>query len=319
MAGTEKGPIYAAVAANIAIAIAKFVGSFISGSAAMLSEGIHSLVDSGNGLLLLYGIQRSKIGPDEEHPMGHGKELYFWSLVVAILIFALGGGVSFIEGYNHVMESLSHEGHLEKPGDPTLNYIILVLAMIFEGAALFFALRSFNKERRKRKFGFWEAIRKSKDPSRFAVIFEDTAALLGLMVAMAGVWLTDYTGNPIYDGIASIVIGVILAVIAVILASETKALLIGESALPEVRLGIEKIVEEDEEVFNAKPPITMHFGPDDLFVALDVEFKDNLKSDEIEEVVRRIENNIREKYPIVKKIYVEAQAVTKLTKGGANA
>lgn len=314
MAGTEKGPIYAAVAANIAIAIAKFVGSFISGSAAMLSEGIHSLVDSGNGLLLLYGIKRSKIGPDEEHPMGHGKELYFWSLVVAILIFALGGGVSFVEGYNHVIEAL--EGHLDKPGDPTLNYIILVLAMVFEGAALFFALRSFNKERRKRKFGFWEAIRKSKDPARFAVIFEDTAALLGLIIAMAGVYMTDVTQNPIYDGIASILIGVILAIIAIILASETKALLIGESALPSVRLGIEKIVEEDEEVFNAKPPITMHFGPDDLFVALDVEFKDNLKSDEIEEVVRRIENNIRTAYPMVKKIYVEAQAVTKLTKGG---
>lgn len=316
MAGTEKGPIYAAVAANVAIAIAKFTGSFISGSAAMLSEGIHSLVDSGNGLLLLYGIKRSKLGPDEEHPMGHGKELYFWALVVAILIFALGGGVSLLEGIEHIRETLHPEGHIEAPGDPTLNYIILVLAMVFEGAALFFALRSFNKERRKKKFGFWEAIHKSKDPARFAVIFEDSAALIGLLVALLGVYLTDLTGNPIYDGAASVLIGVILAVIAIILASETKALLIGESALPSVRLGIEKIVEEDEEVYNAKPPITMHFGPDDLFVALDVEFKDNLNSDEIEEVVKRIETNIRLKYPIVKKIYVEAQAVTKITKGG---
>ncbi len=304
MAGTEKGPIYAAVAANVAIAIAKFIGAFISGSAAMLSEGIHSLVDSGNGLLLLYGIRRSKIGPDEEHPMGHGKELYFWSLVVAILIFALGGGISLYEGIDH----LQHPTH---SGDPTLNYIILAVAMVFEGAALFFALRSFNKQRRKRKMAFWEAIRKSKDPSRFAVIFEDTAALLGLMIAMAGVFLTDLTGNGMYDGLASILIGVILAIIAGVLAYETKALLIGESALPEVRKGIEKIVEEDEEIFNAMPPITMHFGPDDLFVALDVEFKDNLKSDQIEEVVRRIENNIRKAYPIVKKIYIEAQAVSK--------
>ncbi|MEO0899374.1 MAG: cation diffusion facilitator family transporter [Bacteroidota bacterium] len=309
MAGTAKGPIYAAVAANVAIAIAKFVGSFISGSAAMLSEGIHSLVDSGNGLLLLYGINRSKIGPDEEHPMGHGKELYFWSLVVAILIFALGGGVSLFKG----IEVLQHTGE-HHTGDPMLNYIILLLAMVFEGIALFLALRSFNKERRKSKFGFWEAIRKSKDPARFAVIFEDSAALLGLIVAMIGVYLTDVTGDPMYDGIASIVIGVILAVIAVILASETKALLIGESALPSVRKGIERIVEEDEEVFNAKPPITMHFGPDDLFVALDVEFKDNLYSDEIERVVTRIENNIRKEYPIVKKIYIEAQAVSKMTK-----
>ncbi|MEL6134652.1 MAG: cation diffusion facilitator family transporter, partial [Bacteroidota bacterium] len=237
MAGTAKGPIYAAVAANVAIAIAKFIGASISGSSAMLSEGIHSFVDSGNGLLLLYGIDRSKKGPDEEHPLGHGKELYFWSLVVAILIFALGGGVSLYEGYNHVMHhEVPAEGAAES--NYTVSYIVLTLAAIFEGAALIFALRSFNRTRRKNNMGFWEAIRTSKDPAAFAVIFEDSAALLGLIIAFIGLLLTDITGNPIFDGIASIIIGVLLAVIAALLAVETKALLIGESALPEVRQGI---------------------------------------------------------------------------------
>lgn len=299
MAGSAKGPIYAAIAANVAIAISKFVAAGISGSSAMLSEGIHSLVDSGNGFLLLYGINRSKKKPDMLHPLGHGKELYFWSLVVAVLIFAIGGGISFYEGIQHIL-------HPEPIGDPTISYIVLALAIVFEGAALFFALKSFNKVRGKK--GFWEAIKTSKDPSMFAVIFEDAAALLGLFVALAGIYLGHTFNEPLFDGGASVVIGIILTIIAILLAYESKALLIGESAEPEIRKSIYEIVANDPAAGRAQHPLTLHFGPEVVLLALDVEFKDELTADEIEAAIRRMESQIREKHPIVKRIFIEAKA-----------
>ena len=300
MAGTAKGPIYAAIGANLAIAISKFVAASISGSSAMLSEGIHSLVDTGNGGLLLLGISRSKKPADSQHPFGHGKELYFWALVVAILIFSIGGGMSLYEGIHHLQ-------HPEPIGDPTLSYIVLFLAIIFEGFALYLALRAFNKTREGKPF--WKAIIRSKDPASFAVILEDTAALVGLVVALLGVFLTQYTGNPIWDGVASLVIGVLLGVIAVLLASESKALLIGESVLPEVQESIKEIASSDPSVHRMLDPVTMHFGPEVALLALDAEFEDNLTADEIEDAVRRIENQIREKHPIIKRIYIEAKAI----------
>lgn len=299
MAGSSKGPIYAAIAANTGIAISKFVAASISGSSAMLSEGIHSLVDSGNGFLLLYGIKRSKRKPDIHHPLGHGKELYFWSLVVAILIFAIGGGISFYEGVEHIK-------HPKPIGDPTISYIVLALAILFEGAALFFAVKSFNKVRGRKRF--WHAIKTSKDPSMFAVIFEDAAALIGLLVALAGVYLGHTFNEPLYDGAASIIIGILLTIIAILLAVETKALLIGESAEPEIRNSIYEIVSKDPAAFKAQQPLTLHFGPDVVLLALDVEFKDELTADEIEAAVRRMESQIREKHPIVKRIFIEAKA-----------
>lgn len=301
MAGSTKGPIYAAMAANIGIAVAKFVAAAITGSSAMLSEGIHSIVDSGNGLLLLYGINRSKKPADPEHPLGHGKELYFWSLVVAVLIFAIGGGMSFYEGFIHVM-------HVEDAviGDPTISYIVLALAIVFEGAALIFAVRSFNKQRSGRR-SFIQAIRKSKDPSSFAVIFEDAAALVGLLIALVGIYLTQVTGDPIYDGAASLLIGVLLTIISILLASESKELLIGESAHPEVREQIQSIVMADDGVDKMMPPITMHFGPHDLFLALDVEFHNELSADDIEATVARIEVELRKAIPMIKRIFIEAK------------
>ncbi len=299
MAGTAKGPIYAAIAANLGIAISKFVAAGISGSSAMLSEGIHSLVDSGNGFLLLYGINRSKKPADPEHPLGHGKELYFWSLVVAVMIFAIGGGISFYEGIKHLL-------HPEEIGDPTISYIVLALAIVFEGAALFFALKSFNKTRGKKPF--WEAIRTSKDPAAFAVIFEDAAALLGLLVALAGVYLGHTLNEPMFDGLASVIIGVLLTIIAILLAYETKALLIGESADPEIRNSIYEIVANDPAAGRAQRPLTLHFGPEVVLLALDVEFKDELTADEIEAAIIRMESQIREKHPIVKRIFIEAKA-----------
>ena len=300
MAGTAKGPIYAAIGANLAIAISKFVAASISGSSAMLSEGIHSLVDTGNGLLLLLGISRSKKAADPHHPFGHGKELYFWALVVAILIFSIGGGMSFYEGIHHLQ-------HPEPIGDPTISYIVLFLAILFEGAALWLAVKSFNKTRKGKPF--MKAIITSKDPAAFAVILEDTAALVGLLVALAGVFLTQYTGNPMYDGAASIVIGVLLSIIAILLASESKALLIGESADPELRQSIKDIVGADESVSKLLDPLTMHFGPEVVLLALDVEFKDHLNSDQIEAAILRMENRIREENPIVKRIFIEAKAI----------
>ncbi|MEM8899394.1 MAG: cation diffusion facilitator family transporter [Bacteroidota bacterium] len=300
MAGSAKGPIYAAIGANIAIAVSKFIAAGISGSSAMLSEGIHSLVDTGNGFLLLYGIKASKKAPDDDHPMGHGKELYFWSLIVAVLIFAIGGGMSLYEGIEHLK-------HPEPIGDPTLSYIVLIAAMIFEGFALFLAVKSFNKVRGR--MPFWQAIKTSKDPAAFAVIFEDSAALLGLVVALLGVFLGHTFQEPLFDGIASIVIGAILAAIAILLAYESKALLIGESAEPEIRASVTKLVMADEAVHKMNPPLTMHFGPENVLLALDVEFKDEMTSDEIEESIRRLEQQIRESHGIVKRIFIEAKAI----------
>ncbi len=301
MAGTAKGPIYAAIVANVAIAISKFVAASISGSSAMLSEGIHSLVDSGNGLLLLFGINRSKKGPDETHPFGHGKEIYFWSLVVAVLIFAIGGGMSFYEGIIHIQ-------HPEPIGDPTISYIVLTLAIIFESIALILAVKSFNKTRRDNNF--FRAIQKSKDPASFAVILEDTAALLGLVVAMLGVFLSHYLENPIFDGVASLVIGVLLTGIALILAYESKALLIGESAEPEIRKSIYELALKDPAIQKMYDPVTLHFGPEVVLLALDAEFDDELTADDIEAAITRIEKAIKAKHPIVMRIYIEAKAVS---------
>ncbi|MEM9933423.1 MAG: cation diffusion facilitator family transporter [Bacteroidota bacterium] len=300
MAGSAKGPIYAAIGANTAIAISKFIAAGISGSSAMLSEGIHSLVDTGNGFLLLYGIKQSKKAPDEEHPLGHGKELYFWSLIVAVLIFAIGGGMSFYEGIEHLKNP-------EPIGDPTLSYIVLIAAMVFEGIALVLAVKSFNKVRGRTPF--WQAIKTSKDPTTFAVIFEDSAALLGLIVALLGVYLGHTFQEPLFDGLASLLIGIILAIIAIMLAYESKALLIGESAEPEIRASVRKLVMSDPAVEKMAAPLTMHFGPENVLLALDVEFKDELTSDEIEESIRRLEQDIRERHGIVKRIFIEAKAI----------
>lgn len=300
---SSKVSIYAAMGANIAIGIAKFVGAAISGSSAMLSEGIHSVVDSINEVLLLYGLKQSEAGPDEKHPLGHGQEIYFWSLLVAVLIFALGGGVSVYEGINSFENT-------ESSSSPLVSYIVLGVASIFEGTALFVSIREFNKNYpRNPKVSLWQAIRQSKDPSSFIVIVEDFAALVGLGLAFAGVFLSEVTENPIYDGIASIIIGILLTVVATILVAETKGLLVGESASPEIRESIKNIVKSDEAVSAMEPPITFHLGPRDIMLALNIEFQDELSSDEIELAIRRIETTIRESHEEVKRIFIEATSV----------
>lgn len=299
---TSKVSIYAAMAANIAIGIAKFIGAGISGSSAMLSEGIHSVVDSTNEVLLLYGLHKSGTRPDEQHPLGYGQELYFWSLIVAVLIFALGGGVSIYEGLSSMrVQEPSH--------NPTLSYIVLAASALFEGIALFVSVREFNKNSPHPPGSFWRTIRNSKDPSSFIVIFEDCAALIGLTVAFVGVYMSQLRGNSVYDSIASIVIGFLLTVVAIVLVIETKGLLIGESASPETRESIKQIVQSDDAVSKMEAPITLHFGPQDIMLAMNIEFRDDLSSDEIEAATRRIERKIRESHTEVKRIFLEAASV----------
>ncbi|MGF1481955.1 MAG: cation diffusion facilitator family transporter [Cyanophyceae cyanobacterium] len=300
---SSKVSIYAAMAANIAIGIAKFIGAAVSGSSAMLSEGIHSVVDSTNEVLLLYGLKQSEAGPDEQYPLGHGQELYFWSLMVAVLIFALGGGVSIYEGILSIQ-------HPEPSGRALVSYVVLGVAAIFEGSALLISIREFRKHQPQPDIGLWKAIRLSKDPSSFIVIVEDAAALVGLAVAFIGVFLSEWRGNTTYDAIASIVIGVILTVVATVLVAKTKGLLVGQSAFPETRDSIKAIVQSDEAVSALEPPITFHLGPKDIMLALNIEFKDELSSDQIEAAIRRLEEKIRHSHAEVKRIFIEAASVT---------
>lgn len=300
MAGSSRVAIFAAITGNLAIAVTKFIAAGITGSAAMLAEGIHSLVDTGNGALLLLGIRRSKKPADAEHPFGYGKELYFWTLMVAVTVFALGGGVSIYEGVLHLR-------HPELPENPVVNYVVLVIAMIFEGAAWIIAYRAFGAVRRNRPL--WESVRRAKDPTTFAVLFEDTAALLGLVVAFLSILLGQLTGNPYFDGAASVVIGIILCVTALGLLRETKALLMGESADPEVVRSIESIVAANPAVVRTDRPLTMHLGPTDILVNLECQFKSDLHAEEIEKAVDALEAAIRTAHPNVRRIFVEARAI----------
>jgi cation diffusion facilitator family transporter len=254
MAATSDKPVavYGAIAANFIIAVTKFVAALLTRSSAMLSEEIHSLVDMGNQLLLLCGIKRSRRPPDEQHPFGHGKELYFWSLIVAMLLFGLGGGMSFYEGVRH----LRHPSPL---GDPTWNYVVLGIAAIAEGAAWWVALKELLRNRGERSL--WRAVRESKDPAVYTVLAEDTAAILGLLVAFLGIFLGHRLGNPSYDGAASMVIGVLLAAVAVFLAYESRGLLIGESADAEVVQRVRQIVEAEPAVIRVAAPFTCISAP----------------------------------------------------------
>lgn len=291
--------IVAALIGNSLIAMTKFVAATITGSSAMLSEGIHSLVDTGNQVLLLYGLRRAKIPADEQFPFGHGKEIYFWSFVVAILIFAVGAGVSLYEGVHHIL-------HPVKIQNVMINYVVLGLAMLFEGAAWYFALREFT--RAKGKWGYVEAVQRGKDPSMFVVLFEDSAAMLGLVVAMAGITLSRTTGILQFDGIASIIIGLILGGTAIWLAYETKGLLIGESANRHVVEGIREIVRRIEPIEHVNEVLTMHMGPDFILVNVSADFADSVSAGEVEMAIARLDSLVKQAYPAVKRVYIEAES-----------
>jgi cation diffusion facilitator family transporter len=297
MAKHSKVSVFAALIANLVIAAIKYIASAMTGSSAMLSEGIHSTVDSGNQLLLLLGMNRSKKPPDKIHPFGYGKELYFWSLIVAILLFALGGGISFYEGISHIQ----HPQPLE---DPVWSYIVLAVAFIFESISLSITIHKFNLVKGDR--GFWKELRLSKDPTLFVIIFEEMAADLGIITAFAGIFLSQYFNNPFFDGLASVIIGLILSFMAVIMVIESKNLLIGETADPQIVKGINALVEKDDGVLSMTYPLTMQLSPDEILLALDVRFKKEFNMQQLAQAISRLEKNIREKYPHVKKIYIEA-------------
>jgi cation diffusion facilitator family transporter len=298
MASASKKVIYAALLGNCLIAITKFIAASISGSSAMLSEGIHSLVDTGNQVLLLYGLHRSRRPADEKFPFGHGKEVYFWSFVVAILVFALGAGISIYEGVHRLITP-------EPLGDPTINYIVLGLAMLFEGGAWFFAFKEFSREKGGR--GYIEAVQKGKDPTLFVVLFEDSAALIGLLFALIGVALGDITGNPAFDAAASIAIGVLLAVTAMWLAYETKGLLIGESARTSVVDGIRRIVSKSKNVDHVNEVLTVHMGPEYILVNISIDFASRATADDVEKDIELLDKKIKQAFPVIKRIFIEAE------------
>lgn len=299
MASGSRKVIYAALAGNTLIALTKFAAASVTGSSAMLSEGIHSVVDTGNQVLLLHGLRRAQLPADRRFPFGHGKEVYFWSFIVAILIFAVGSGISIYGGVRHLLQP-------SPIFNPLLNYIVLGLAMIFEGGAWTFAFIEFRKE--KGSWGYIEAVQRGKDPTLFVVLFEDSAAMLGLLVAAAGIGLAQLTGIPYFDGAASIIIGLILAATAIWLAYETKGLLIGESANEFVVDGIRDLVIAEADVDAINEVLTMHMGPDFILLNLSVKFREASTAPEIEAAVRRMESRIKTDYPEVKRIFIEAEA-----------
>jgi len=299
MTTDSKTAIFAAIAGNLAIAATKLIAAYVTGSSAMLSEGIHSLVDTGNGGLLLLGLHKSRKPADVNHPFGHGKELYFWSLVVAILIFALGGGMSVYEGITHLAHAHAY--------DPTWNYVVLGFAFVFESVSFYFAYKAFRGEMNGQ--GVLATIRASKDPTTFTVLFEDTAALLGLIVAFIGIFLGQQLKNPYLDGVASIVIGAILAVVAGFLAYESKGLLIGEGVDPKTLASIRSLARDDAAVAEVKKSLTMHFGPQDVLLTLDIRFKKHLTAAKITAAVDRLEQKIREQHPEIRHIFIEAKSL----------
>ena len=290
--------ILAALAANLGIAAAKFVAAALSGSSSMLTEGVHSVVDSVNQLLLLYGQHRAKRPPDALHPFGYGRELYFWSFVVAILIFAAGAGVSIYEGWRHI-------AHPEPLGGATLSYVVLFVSFALEGWSWRTAMREFARV--KGDAGWWRTMRESKDPATFIILFEDSAALAGLLVAALGVALSHMLRDPRIDGVASIAIGVMLGLVAGLLAREAKGLLIGERADPALIARIRETVARHPAVTGVNHVRTIHTGPRTVFVAISADFEDQVTMDEAETLIGELEHALKAAEPSLMSIYIRPE------------
>lgn len=287
-----------ALTANLGIAIAKFVAAAITGSSSMLTEGVHSLVDCGNQLLLLYGQHRAKRPPDHAHPFGYGRELYFWAFVVAMLIFALGAGVSIYEGVKHYQDP-------EPLQSPTLNYIVLGVAFLLEGSSWLIAVREMAAQ--KAQGSWWQQVVQSKDPSQFVVLFEDSAALTGLIIAAAGVWASQYFGDPRIDGLASIAIGFVLALVALLLARQAKGLIIGESADAALIKRMRQALEARPEITSVNHVRTIHTAPESIFVAVSADFADWLTVGEGERLIEEIECDLKAISPQLSSIYIRPE------------
>ena len=296
---SSKKVIYAALFASAAIAVSKGAASVYTGSSAMLSEAIHSVVDTGNQGLLLYGGRRAAKPADVEHPFGYGMELYFWTFVVAILIFAGGSGISVYEGVEKIR-------HPHAVSDAFVNYIVLAFALVFEAVAWAIAYREFRRTQDGR--GFFAAVRRSKDPTIFTVLFEDTAAVLGLLIAAVGIFLSDVLEMPILDGVASVGIGVVLAITAAVLAYECKGLLIGEGASQAVVRGIGDIVGADPRIKQTNEVLTLHFGPVDVLLNISLDFVDEIDANEVERAISELERRIKDRFPEITRVFIEAQS-----------
>lgn len=295
--------VFAAITANLFIAIIKFVAAAITGSSAMISEGIHSLVDTGNGILVLHGMKSSRQPADETHPFGYGKSLYFWTNIVAITIFGIGGGMSLYEGISNIRHVV--------PGapmaDPTAAYIVLTISLFLEGGSFVIAIRHFM--RAKGDLGAWQFIRQSKDSSLYTVVLEDSAAIIGLAFAFFGIFLGHLFNNPYLDGAASIAIGLLLMSLAGILASRTKGLLLGEGMNPGEIADIRRRVESDPAVERAGDILTMYMGPHDLLVNMGVCFVPGTTAGQMHEAIHRIEADLKSAYPETNRVYIEAESL----------
>jgi cation diffusion facilitator family transporter len=301
VASESRTAIFAAILGNVAIAVTKFVAAAFTGSAAMLSEAIHSVVDTGNGGLMLFGIYKSRKPPDEAHPFGHGRELYFWTLIVAILIFAAGGGMSVYEGTTHI----SHPTPVE---NPTWSYVVLCLAFIFEGTTWMFGWKAFSAERGKQ--GVLEAIHTSKDPTSFSVLLEDSAALVGLVVAFLGIFLGRQLGLPYLDGVASIVIGLLLCAVAVLMVYESKGLLVGEGLDRETLKSVRALVEADAAVERVQHLHTLYLGAHEVLLTIELRFRSTISALEVRSSVGRLKRNIQTRHPDIKRIFFGAESIT---------
>ena len=294
MAQETKTAVVAAILGNLAIATTKFFAAAFSGSSAMLSEAIHSLVDTGNGALILLGIRNSRKPPDSEHPFGHGRELYFWTLMVGVLIFGVGGGMSVYEGLTHLTNPKPIE-------DAKWTYIVLGLSAVFESITWYFGWKAFSKERRGR--GVFEVIHSTKDPTSFSVLLEDSAALLGLGVALLGIFLSQSLNEPYFDGGASIVIGLLLCTIATVMVYESRGLLIGEGVDQNTLKNLREIVEADEDVAHLQHLHTIYQSPQTVLLVIELRFDDSISAVDVRKAVRRLEANIQARYPEIKYVF----------------
>ena len=293
--GHNNRTLWIAFGANLGIAISKFAAAAITGSSAMLTEGVHSVVDSTNQMLLLWGRKASRRPADDQHPFGYGREIYFWSFVVAVLVFALGAGVSVYEGIIHISDP-------EPAVSPLIAYGVLLIAFLLEGGSTWEAFKEFKLA--KGKLGWIKAIQQSKDPTGFIVLLENGAAMFGIIAAAVGLGLSQWTGDPRFDGAASVVIGALLGITAFFLAYESKALLIGEAADPELVAAIHALVLEKEAVVSIGEILTVHSAPDQITAMLAVDFDDKITAREVERVVSRIEDETQAKYPEVTRLYI---------------
>lgn len=292
---TSTRTLVVALAANLGIALSKFFAAWITGSSAMLTEGVHSVVDSTNQLLLMWGRRQAKRPADRLRPFGYGRELYFWSFVVAVLVFALGAGVSVYEGILHIENP-------EPPVSPYVAYAVLLIALLLEGWSTFEAFGDFSKA--KGNLGWFQAVRQSKDPPAFIILLENGAAIAGILAAAIGLLLTQLTGNALFDGGASIVIGLILGLTATLLAYESKGLLIGEAADPELVDNLRRLANDQTGVVGVGHVLTVHSSPDQITVMINVDFRDDMLASEVEYIVCRIEEEARERWPAVRRLFV---------------